>query len=184
MSNLPVNEDNLEGIKIAVPLKHLSKFSFSLDTFLINSEIELISKWSQNCVLTKKTAREAIPAGDDLAAKPEVDAINAPPDLKFSITDCTLYIPVVSLSAEYKNKLYEVLKTGSTMTVTWNKYRSQVIDQTATNDLTYLIDPTFNNVDRLFVLVFEKEKKDDRSSFSEYYIPTVEIKDCNFISDG
>ena len=44
------------------------------------------------------------------------------------------------------------------MTVTWNIYRSQVINQTATNNLNYLIDPTFNNVDRLFVLASENEE--------------------------
>ena len=66
---------------------------------------------------------------------------------------------MVTLSAEYENKLYEELKTRIAMTVTWNKYRSQVIDQAATNNLKYFIDSTFTNVDRLLVLAFEKEKK-------------------------
>ena len=35
--------------------------------------------------------------------------------------------------------------------------------QTKTNSLNYLIDPTFNKVNRLFVLSFENE--DDRTSF-------------------
>ena len=70
-----------------------------------------------------------------------------------------MHVPVVTLQAECENKLYEELKTGITMTVAWNKCRSQVIDQTATNNLNYLIDPTFNNVNILFVLAFEKEKK-------------------------
>ena len=86
---------------------------------------------------------------------------------------------MVTLQAEYETKLYEELKTGITMTVTWNKYRSEVINQTATNNLNYFIEPTFNNVDRLFVLTFENEK--DRSSFSKYYTPTVEIKDYNIL---
>ena len=57
-----------------------------------------------------------------------------------------------------------------------------MINQTATNDLTFLIDPTFNNVNRLFVLAFPNEE--DRRSFSKYYTPTVEIKDYNVIIDG
>ena len=83
--------------------------------------------------------------------------------------------------AEYENKLYEELKTGITVTVAWNKYRCQVINQTATNNLNYLIDPTFNNVNRLLVLVIENEE--DRSSYSKYYAPTVEIKDYNVLID-
>ena len=61
------------------------------------------------------------------------------------------------------------------------KCRSQVINQTATNNLNYLIDPTFNNVNRLFVLDFENEE--DILSFSKYYTPTVETKDYNVILD-
>ena len=52
----------------------------------------------------------------------------------------------------------------------------------ANSNLNYLIDPTFSNVNRLFVLSFENEE--DRTSFSEYYIPRVEIKDYNVIIDG
>ena len=44
-----------------------------------------------------------------------------------------------------------------------------------------LIDPTFNNVNRLFVLAFPNEE--DISSFSKYYTPTVEIKDYNVLID-
>ena len=49
-----------------------------------------------------------------------------------------------------------------------------MINQTATNNLNFLIDPIFNNVNRLFVLAFPNEE--DRSSFSKYYAPTAEIK--------
>ena len=159
VGKLPANEGDLDSVKVVVPLKYLSKFLSSLDTLLINYKIELTLKWNQNLVLTNKAARQAIPAGDDPASEPEVDAINAPSDLKFNITGCKLYVPVVTLSAEYENKLYEELKTRIAMTVTWNKYRSQVIDQAATNNLNYFIDSTFTNVDRLLVLAFEKGKK-------------------------
>ena len=45
-----------------------------------------------------------------------------------------------------------------------------------------MIDPTFTNVNRLFVLTFENE--DDRTSFSKYYVPKVELKDFNVLVDG
>ena len=53
-------------------------------------------------------------------------------------------------------------------------------NQTKNNNLNYLIDPTFTNVNRLFVLSFE----DDRASFSKYYVPNIEIKDFNVLIDG
>ena len=56
------------------------------------------------------------------------------------------------------------------------------MNQTGTNNLNYLIDPTCDNVNRLFVLAFPNEE--DKSSFSKYYTPTVEIKDYNVILDG
>ena len=45
-----------------------------------------------------------------------------------------------------------------------------------------MIDPKFTNVNRLFVLTFEKE--DDGTSFSKYYKSKVEIKDFNVLNDG
>ena len=55
-------------------------------------------------------------------------------------------------------------------------------NQTKNNNLIYLNDPTFTNVNRLFVLTFENE--DDRIDFSKYYQPKVEIKDFNVLIDG
>ena len=82
----------------------------------------------------------------------------------------------------YQNQLYKDLKTGISIDFTWIKYRSQIINQTANNNLNFLIDPPFNNVSRLFVLAFPNEE--DRRFFSKYYTPTVEIKDYNVIIDG
>ena len=53
--------------------------------------------------------------------------------------------------------------------------------QTKTNNSNYLIDPTFNKVNRLFLLSFENE--DDRTSFSKYFTPKVETKDFNVLID-
>ena len=54
--------------------------------------------------------------------------------------------------------------------------------QTKTNNLSYLVDSTFNKVNRLFALLVEN--KDDRASFSKYYTPSVDIKDFNILIDG
>ena len=55
-------------------------------------------------------------------------------------------------------------------------------NQTKTNNLNYLIDPTFSRANISFV--FSIEKEDDRTSFSEYYTARVEIKDFNVLIDG
>ena len=93
-----------------------------------------------------------------------------------------MYVPVVTLSAENDNKLLEQLKPGIKRTIKCDKYRSGMSNQTKNNNLNYLIDPTFTNVNRLFVLAFENE--DDRTLFSKYYLPKVEIKDFNTLIDG
>ena len=51
--------------------------------------------------------------------------------------------------------------------------------QSITNNLSYLIDPTFTKVNKLFVLSFDNE--DDKISFSKYYTPSIEIKDFNLL---
>ena len=81
------------------------------------------------------------------------------------LKDTKLYVPVVTLSAENDNKLLQQLKTGFKRTIKLNRYRSEMSNQTNNNNLNYLIDPAFTNVNRLFVLPFENEN--DRTSFSK-----------------
>ena len=58
--------------------------------------------------------------------------------------------------------------------------------QPQNNNLNYLIDATFTNVNRLFVLCFSRNnlRDDKRDSFSHYYVPNVEIKDFNVLIDA
>ena len=57
--------------------------------------------------------------------------------------------------------------------------------QPKNNNLNYLIDPTFTNVHRLFVLSFPRNNNtDSRYSFSNYYVPKVRINDFNVLIDG
>ena len=93
-----------------------------------------------------------------------------------------MYIPVVTLSTENDKRLLEQLRVGFKRTIKWNKYRSEMTNQTKNNNLNYLIDPTSIKVNRLLVLLFENEE--DRTSFSKYYVPKVEIKDFNVLIDG
>ena len=83
-------------------------------------------------------------------------AIIAPAGLEFELKETKLYVPVVTLSKENNTKLLEQLKSVFKRTIKWNKYRSQMTIQSNNNNLNYLIDPTFTNVNRLFVLSFAK----------------------------
>ena len=76
--------------------------------------------------------------------------------------------------------MLEQLKTGFKRTIKWNKYRSEMSNQSKNNNSNYLIDPTFIKVNRLFVLSFENQ--DNRISFSKYYTPNIEIKDLNVLN--
>ena len=177
-----VTQNNLtkNDVKIVVPLKYLSNFWRNLNIPLINCEVELILTWFKNCVLIDKLTREA-----DYDADPYVYEIDNPENPIFEITDTKLYVPVVALSKENDKKLLEQLKSGFKRTVKWNKYRSQMTIQPQNNNLNYLIDPTFTNVNRLFVLSFSRNNNtDNRDSFSDYYVPNVEIKDFNVLIDG
>ena len=77
----------------------------------------------------------------------------------FAINDCKLYVPVVTLSKDDENKLLTNLKSGFTREIKWNKYRSQMSTEATNNNLNILIDPTFTNVNRLFVLAYQVDIK-------------------------
>ena len=66
------------------PLKYLNNFWRTLDIPLINCKINLILKWSENCVLTSKATRDAVYAQ---GGNPEVTRVNNPTNATFKITD-------------------------------------------------------------------------------------------------
>ena len=60
-------------------------------------------------------------------------------------------MPVVTLSTRDDNNFLEQLESGFKRTNKWNKYRSEMTNQTKNNYLNYLIDPKFTKVNKLFV---------------------------------
>ena len=136
---------------------------------LISCEVSLELKWNKNCVITSQQT------GINL------DGANtaAPTGATLAINDWKLYIAVVTLSKDNDRKLLTNLKSGFTREVIWNKYKSQMSTEAINNNLNILIDPTFTNVNRLFVLAYRNV--DDRQSFSLFYLPRVMIKDFNVI---
>ena len=129
---------------------------------------------NKNCVITSLENR-IINDG------PPVIRGNEPTSVTLSITDCRLYISVVTLSKDDEIKLLTNLKSGSKREIIWNKYRSQMSTEAGNNNFNILVDPTFTNVNRLFVLTYPTAG--DRQSFSLFYLPNVMIKDYNVIID-
>ena len=91
-----------------------------------------------------------------MVVDPNIYQIDNPENATFKITYTKLFVPVVTLSKENDINLLEQLKSRFKRTIKWNKYRSQITIQPQNNNLNYLIDPTFTNVNRLFVLSFQE----------------------------
>ena len=128
-------------------------------------------KWNKNCVITSQQIEVDLDEGNTAA----------PTDTTLAINDCKLYIPVVTLYKNDEIELLTNLKSGFTREIKWNKYRSQVSTEAINNNLNILIDPTFTNVNRLFVLAYQNNE--NRQSFSQFYLPRVMVKDYNVIID-
>ena len=94
---------------------------------LINCEVSLTLTWSENCVLTDITTQTARAAQGDNPARERIDA---PTNATFQITDTKLYVSVVTLSTEDDNNFLKQLKSGLKRTIKWNKYRSEMTNQT------------------------------------------------------
>ena len=166
-----VNKNGTQEIELAIPLKYLGNFWRALNIPLISCEVSLELKWDKNCVITSLEQRDIGGGNRD----------NAPTGATLAINDCELYVPAVTLSKDDEIKLLTNLKSGFKREIIWNKYRSQMKTKAVNNNLNILIDPTFTNVHRLFVLACQNA--DDRQSFSQFYLPNVMVKDYNVIID-
>ena len=142
-----VNKNGTKEVELAIPLKYLRNFWRALNIPLISCEVSLELKWDKICVITSLERRQ-------VDAGPPVVRDNAPTGATLSITDCKLYVPVVTLSKDDEIKLLTNLKSGFKREIIWNKYRSQMTTEETNNNLNILIEPTFTNVNRVFVLNF------------------------------
>ena len=66
-----------------------------------------------------------------------------------------------------------------------NKYRSEITTETKSNNLDYLIHPTFKNINRLFALSLKNCENDPmKDYFDKYCISLIKIKDFNVLIDN
>ena len=99
---------------------------------LSNCEIFPQWKWSKNCILVAGTAANENP--------------------EFKITDTKLYVSVVTLSTQDNIKLLKQLEAAFKRTINWNKYLPKTTNQAQNRCLDFLIDPSFQGVNRRFVM--------------------------------
>ena len=151
-----------KDVEIMVPLKYLSNFWRTLEMPLINCEVNLILTRSSTCVIAA--------VGDANQAA------------TFEITNTKLYVPVVILSTQENTKFLQQLKSGFKRVINWNKYLSKPELLAQNPNLNHLVEPSFQGVNRLFVLAFENDSY--RSSARRYNLPTVEIKDYIIMING
>ena len=129
---------------------------------LINCEINLILTWSSTCIIVSTNM---------------VNQVGT-----FEITHAKLYVPMVTLSTQENAKLLQQLKSGFKRVNNWNKYLSKPELLAQNPNLNYLVEPSFQGVNRLFVLAFSSDNYS--ISTKRYNLPNVEIKDYNIMING
>ena len=120
-----------------VLLKYLTNFWTTLEMSLNNLEINHDLNWSKKLGYSRTN--------------------DANQDTTCSISDTKLNVPLVTLSTQDNAKLLEQLKSGFKRTINWNKYQSKISTERSNQSSDYLIDPSFQGVNRLFVLSFQNE---------------------------
>ena len=149
-----LNNTNNAGIMNAemfVPLKYLSNFWTTPEIPGIKFEINFILTWIENYFI------------------PEVKKLTT-----FTITDTNLYISVVTLSIQDNAKLLQQLKSAFKGTINWNKNQLKVTIERQKQYLDYLINPVFQDLNRVFVLLFGNTERTRRK---DYFPPKVRLED-------
>ena len=133
------DNNNVDNVKLVVPLKYVSNFFRSLEMPLVNCKIDLELTWYKDCMISSA----------DTAANHIVS---------FMITDTKLYIPIVTLSTKDKTNLTKQLKEAFKRTIYWNQYVSKPYPETPhkkTGITRFALDAAFQGVKRLFVLALK-----------------------------
>ena len=146
-----LNQDNpnhavIVRVEIAVLLKYLRNFWRTLQIPLINCKVTLNLTFSTNCVI------------------PEVDRVTT-----FAIINAKRYVPVVTLSTQCNAKLLHQLKPRLKKMNDWNKYLPRVPTKAQSRYWDFIISPSFQGVNRLFLSLFENDE--DREGRTGHCLP-------------
>ena len=144
---------------------------------LINCKIHLELNWNNNCVFY---VANTYASGDNTNNR----------ETTFQITSTKLYVPVVTLSTKDNVNLTKQLNEAFKRSVYWNEYKSKIETKTADNNnvTRFLLDASFQGVNRLFVLAFDNtengNKKVERDSHRKYFLPRVYITNYNVLIES
>ena len=114
------DDNNVNNVKLVVPLKYVSSFFRSLEMPLVNCKIDLELTCHKNCMISSVNAA----AGQVVS---------------FMITNTKLYVPVVTLSTEDNNNLTKQLNEGFKRTIYWNQYVSKPFTHLQNKQLIKLV---------------------------------------------
>ena len=181
------DDNNVNNVKLVVPLEYVSNFFRSLEMPLVNCKIDLELTWHKNCVISSVNA-----AADQVVS--------------FMITNTKLYVPIVTLCTNDNTNLTKLLNDGFKRTIYWNQYVSKPFPETRhkkTGITRFALDAAFQEVNRLFVLAFEDTRVNGlaidannpapqnlaanrviRNSYRKYFVPRVDIMSYNVLIDG
>ena len=101
------------------------------------------------------------------------------------ITDAKLYIPIVTLKTEDNTKLSKLLSEGFERPIYWNEYK--VIPEkiyAANENIRILIDPSWQGINRIFVLAYLNDATCRPNSYRKYFLPRIKIENYNIEIDG
>ena len=121
----------------------------SLDLSFISCEIEINIKWTKICAISEIsiTFRAVGDLHDQEVATVTTEAI-------FQINNANFYIGTLSVNSNMK--YLKNIQQGFKKTISWRKYRSEITTQRRNNNLDYLINLIFRNINRLFVFSLKK----------------------------
>ena len=131
---------------------------------LINCKIESNLTWKKECVLSNQ-------AGDAV----------------FIINDTKLYFPVVTLSKEDNKDFIEQQNKGFQQSIYWNEYKKKEQNEDGNANVTKYIslDPSFQGVNRLFVMAYNSENgQPTKDGQRKYYLPRIDLNKYSVIIDG
>ena len=139
------DDNNVNNVKLVVPLKYVSSFFRSLEMPLVNCKIDLELTWHKDCMISSANTA----AGQVVS---------------FMITNTKLYVPVVTLSTEDNTNLTKQLNGGFKRSIYWNQFVSKLFPETPhkkTSITRFALDAAFQGVNRLFALAFEDTHADE-----------------------
>ena len=145
--------------KIVVPLKYLSNAFRLLEMLFIICEIHLDLTWTKTCVMSTIVGATT-----------------------FQITNTKLCVPVVTLSTKDNVNLTKQLNEGLKRSAYWSEYISKIgTKHLNNNNLTrFLLDASFQGVNRLFVLAFDNILiLMVLTNFKETVIGSIFLQECH-----